>query len=704
MVQGASLLGNALKPHFNLVRFRGHQCTGLFRAGLVLTRCRFFLGVPPGFENFPSIPTRVENRLNKETKRKQGSSGSSSSNYAVRLVIGAIGGGSLLWGWSRDRRRTMTQQDLFTQYLATDLVQCVKLANGHAMVTVSTEDGGSQEIRVPILSPHSFERKLDDYQDGLGINLSDRIPVTYAGGESDGITFGRGLAVLSACLLVIVMVKRGALPKRERSFRFPGGSAIPGGKGDTIKPTKSNVKFKEIAGMKNSKLECEELIEFLKTPKKFHDLGAKIPKGVLLVGPPGTGKTLLAKALAREADVPFFQMPASQFIEIYIGTGPRKVRQLFKTARENAPSIVFIDEIDALGKRGRRGTGERDNTINALLSEMDGFDELTDVVVLATTNRAEMLDEALLRSGRMDRKINVPLPDMDGRDEIFQIYLKKLRLGPEIPLHLLSGRSAALTPGFSGADIKNACNEAAIFAARRNSPYVQAMDLDEGITKVRQGPKSSKEHSPKMLETVSIHEAGHVVVGWFLEHAHPQLNVTVIPRGGVHGSVQNHLDEKKMGYRRQLEDSIAVLLGGRAAEELELEDVSVGAASDLEKAAKVARTYVAELGMSPQMGVVFHEKKSTRDSTAQSIDEQVMTLVNTQYEHAKSVLREHREELLSLARALKEKKTLNYAEIVEVLGERPAGQRLDQKLRGNLGDGLFGETLSAGGATLSVEG
>jgi len=455
----------------------------------------------------------------------------------------------------------------------------------------------------------------------------------------------------------------------------------------SAKDIKSKVKFEDVAGMTEAKAEVMEFVDFLKNPKRYEHLGAHIPKGGLLVGPPGTGKTLLAKAVAGEANVPFFSMSGSDFIEVFVGVGPSRVRDLFSQARKHAPSIVFIDEIDAVGRRRARGgfaggaNDERENTLNQLLVEMDGFSTSTGVVVLAGTNRSDILDPALTRPGRFDRTITVDKPDLVDRQAIFKLHLKPLRLQPELDIEELSMRLAALSPGFAGADIQNVCNESAIYAARRNGEWVSLIDFENASERVLGGLKKSADLLlPEEKHCVAYHEAGHAMVGWFLEHADPVLKVSVVPRAsGALGFAQHLPDELRLLPQQALLDKIAVLLGGRAAEETFIGRITTGAVDDLDKTTKIAYAMISELGMNLKVGLVSYQNRQNEqtflkpfsEAVGQTIDSEARTLIETQYERAKALLREKAELVHKLAALLRAKETLSYSDIVECVGERP---------------------------------
>ena len=447
---------------------------------------------------------------------------------------------------------------------------------------------------------------------------------------------------------------------------------------------KVNVTFKDVAGLDEAKEEVVEVVDFLKNPKKYTALGGKIPKGVLLVGPPGTGKTLLAKAVAGEAEVPFFSISGSDFVEMFVGVGASRVRDLFKQAREKAPCIVFIDEIDAIGRaRGRSGiqggNDERENTLNQLLVEMDGFPTDKGVILIAATNRPDVLDNALLRPGRFDRLIAVDRPDLKGREAIFRVHLKNIKIAKDVSPAELS----EMTPGFAGAEIANVCNEAALIAARRNKSKVDMQDFHDALDRVIGGlEKKSKLISPEEKEIIAYHEAGHAVCGWFLEHASPLVKVTIVPRGiGTLGYAQYLPKEEYITRTEQLLDRMCMTFGGRAAEEIVFNKISTGAQSDLDQVTKMAYSMITVFGMNEKVGQVsFYGMQSDSflkpysEETAHLIDQEVRQLVNTQFERAKALLRERRKELELLAQKLLEKEVLTKTDVEKLIGKRPYTQ------------------------------
>lgn len=454
------------------------------------------------------------------------------------------------------------------------------------------------------------------------------------------------------------------------------------------KQKENKVSFKDVAGLEEAKAEVEEVVEFLKNPKKFTKLGGTLPKGVLLVGPPGTGKTLMAKATAGEADVPFFSLSGSDFVEMFVGVGAARVRDLFKQAKEKAPCIIFIDEIDAIGRSRGRGmmmgsNDERENTLNQLLSEMDGFSSDKGVIIMAATNRPDVLDSALLRPGRFDRQILIDKPDLHGRIEVLKVHSKKLKLADNIDLKLL----ASQTPGFAGAELANLCNEAALLAARRGKDRVQMKDFQDAIERVVAGlEKKNKLISPQERKIVAYHESGHAIVGWFLEHTDPVLKVSIVPRGlaALGYTLQTPLEDRFLMTKEELNDKICALLGGRVAEEIIFGRISTGAQNDLERITNMAYAMVAEYGMSDELGYIslkdsknpdnsygFNKKYS--ESTSVRIDEAVQKIIKMNYERTRDLLNKHRDKLENMAKTLLEKEIIDHNDLRDLLGDRPHG-------------------------------
>ena len=442
----------------------------------------------------------------------------------------------------------------------------------------------------------------------------------------------------------------------------------------------TNITFKDVAGLAEAKIEIVEIVEFLKNPKKYTDIGAKIPKGALLVGPPGTGKTLLAKAVAGEAKVPFFSLSGSDFVEMFVGVGASRVRDLFKQAKEKAPSIIFIDEIDAIGRARGKNNGfnsndERENTLNQLLTEMDGFGTNSGVIILAATNRADVLDSALMRAGRFDRQIYVDMPDLNERKEIFQVHLKPLKLEPNLDVDFLSKQ----TPGFSGADIANLCNEAALIAARNGKKKVEKQDFLDAVDRIIGGlEKKNKIITIEEKKAIAFHEAGHATISWLLEYAHPLVKVTIVPRGQSLGAAWYLPDERSITTTEQLLDQMCSALGGRAAEEITFGKISTGALSDLEKVTKQAYAMVSIYGLNKRLGNVSFYDSQGRDAftkpysedTSRIIDEEVSILIEQQYQRALSTLKEHEDKLILLAEKLLKTEVIFKEDLELIFGKR----------------------------------
>ncbi|CAI9108135.1 OLC1v1007663C1 [Oldenlandia corymbosa var. corymbosa] len=557
---------------------------------------------------------------------------------------------------------------------------------GPSIGTPSKGNAGQYRYYFNIGSVESFEEKLEEAQELLGIDPHDYVPVTYT---SEMVWYQELMRYAPTLLLLGSLMYMG---RKMQSGLGVGGSGGKGPRGifnigkaqitKVDKNAKNKVYFKDVAGCDEAKQEIMEFVHFLKNPKKYEELGAKIPKGALLVGPPGTGKTLLAKATAGESGVPFLSMSGSDFMEMFVGVGPSRVRNLFQEARQCAPSIIFIDEIDAIGRaRGRGGfsggNDERESTLNQLLVEMDGFGTTSGVVVLAGTNRPDILDNALLRPGRFDRQISIDKPDIKGREEIFRLYLKKIKLDQEPSYY--SQRLAALTPGFAGADIANVCNEAALIAARKEQTKVQIEHFDAAIDRIIGGlEKKHKVISKLERRTVAYHEAGHAVTGWFLEHAEPLLKVTIVPRGtAALGFAQYVPNENLLMTKEQLFDMTCMTLGGRAAEQVLLGKISTGAQNDLEKVTRMTYAQVAVYGFSEKVGLLSfpqnneYEAKPYGSKTAAIIDSEVREWVGKAYDHTVKLVEEHKEHVAKIAELLLEKEVLHQEDLIQVLGERP---------------------------------
>ena len=455
------------------------------------------------------------------------------------------------------------------------------------------------------------------------------------------------------------------------------------------KGNSNRITFKDVAGQLEAKQEVQEIVDFLKKPEKYTELGGKIPKGALLVGPPGTGKTLLAKAVAGEADVPFFSLSGSDFVEMFVGVGASRVRDLFRQAKEKSPCIIFIDEIDAVGRaRGKNpamgGNDERENTLNQLLTEMDGFGSNSGVIILAATNRVDILDKALLRAGRFDRQIHVDLPDLNERKEVFGVHLRPIKIDESVDVDLL----ARQTPGFSGADIANVCNEAALIAARHGKNFVGKQDFLDAVDRIIGGlEKKTKVMTQDEKRTIALHEAGHATLSWFLEYANPLIKVTIVPRGRALGAAWYLPEERQITTKEQMLDEMCATLGGRAAEDLFIGKISTGAMNDLERVTKQSYGMIAYAGMSDRLPNLcyynndeYSFNKPYSENTAQVIDEEVKLMIKEQYERAKRILSEHKEGHNQLASLLMEREVIFAEDVEHIFGKRPWASRSEEIL------------------------
>ncbi len=535
-------------------------------------------------------------------------------------------------------------------------------------------------------SVETFEKRLDKAMENF--SPEDKVPVSFERREN----YVEG--ILNWLLLPLMFIFLWLFIFRRMTGGGPAGSgggifSIGKSKAKVFDKEGAQIKtdFKDVAGLEEAKIEIKEIVDFLKNPDKYTELGGKIPKGALLVGPPGTGKTLLAKAVAGEAHVPFFSMSGSDFVEMFVGVGASRVRDLFKQAKEKSPCIIFIDEIDAIGRaRGKNpnmgANDERENTLNQLLTEMDGFETNSGVIILAATNRADILDKALLRAGRFDRQINVDLPDLNERKEIFKVHLRPLKkIDPSINVDFL----AKQTPGFSGADIANVCNEAALIAARKEKKQVEKQDFLDAIDRIIGGlEKKNKIISPEEKKTIAYHEAGHATISWVLEHAHPLIKVTIIPRGMALGAAWYLPEERQITTTEQMLDEMCATLGGRAAEELCFGKISTGALNDLEKVTRQAYAMVSYFGMSEKIGnrsyydstgqSEYSFNKPYSEATAETIDDEANKLIETEYQRAKDTLIKYKEQHKALAEILLEREVLFSDDLEKILGERPNGK------------------------------
>lgn len=542
--------------------------------------------------------------------------------------------------------------------------------------------GRSPSVNVKIGSMEALDKFLDEEQDSGNFTGS----ISY---EKQTNYFGMIFWNIAPFLLLIGIWMF--------AMRRMSGGGGPGGAGSVFSVGKSKaqlfekganrITFKDVAGQAAAKQEVEEIVEFLKQPQKYTELGGKIPKGALLVGPPGTGKTLLAKAVAGEADVPFFSISGSDFVEMFVGVGASRVRDLFRQAKEKSPCIIFIDEIDAVGRaRGKNpsmgGNDERENTLNQLLTEMDGFGSNSGVIILAATNRVDILDKALLRAGRFDRQIYVDLPDLNERKEVFGVHLRPLKLDNTVDVDLL----ARQTPGFSGADIANVCNEAALIAARHSKPSVGKDDFLAAIDRIVGGlEKKTKVMTAAEKRAIALHEAGHATISWFLEHANPLIKVTIVPRGRALGAAWYLPEERQITTKEQMLDEMCATLGGRAAEEVFIGHISTGAMNDLERVTKQAYGMIAYAGMSDKLPNLcyysndeYSFNKPYSEHTAEQIDQEVQKMINEQYARAKALLQEHKEGHNQLAQLLIDREVIFAEDVEKIFGKRPWASRSEE--------------------------
>ena len=542
--------------------------------------------------------------------------------------------------------------------------------------------GRSPSVNVKIGSMEALDKFLDEEQDSGNFTGS----ISY---EKQTNYFGMIFWNIAPFLLLIGIWMF--------AMRRMSGGGGPGGAGSVFSVGKSKaqlfekganrITFKDVAGQAAAKQEVEEIVEFLKQPQKYTELGGKIPKGALLVGPPGTGKTLLAKAVAGEADVPFFSISGSDFVEMFVGVGASRVRDLFRQAKEKSPCIIFIEEIDAVGRaRGKNpsmgGNDERENTLNQLLTEMDGFGSNSGVIILAATNRVDILDKALLRAGRFDRQIYVDLPDLNERKEVFGVHLRPLKLDNTVDVDLL----ARQTPGFSGADIANVCNEAALIAARHSKPSVGKDDFLAAIDRIVGGlEKKTKVMTAAEKRAIALHEAGHATISWFLEHANPLIKVTIVPRGRALGAAWYLPEERQITTKEQMLDEMCATLGGRAAEEVFIGHISTGAMNDLERVTKQAYGMIAYAGMSDKLPNLcyysndeYSFNKPYSEHTAELIDQEVQKMINEQYARAKALLQEHKEGHNQLAQLLIDREVIFAEDVEKIFGKRPWASRSEE--------------------------
>ena len=621
--------------------------------------------------------------------------------YTIVIVLLAVlffsdGGDMLLGGPSATQNATYTKFKMYVQ-------------KGYARSVVVNKDKGTLRMYV---KPEKMRDVFGKSAQQLGQNPF--VSVTYGSAEaldnylataqqqnkimdysyekdtSSGLTtifYTFGPIIFFVILWVFMMRRMGG--------GGGGGGVFSVGKSKAQMYEKGNdlgITFKDVAGQAGAKQEVQEIVDFLKEPQKYTDLGGKIPKGALLVGPPGTGKTLLAKAVAGEAGVPFFSMSGSDFVEMFVGVGASRVRDLFRQAKEKAPCIIFIDEIDAVGRARSKnpamgGNDERENTLNALLTEMDGFGTNSGVIILAATNRADMLDKALLRAGRFDRQISVDLPDLTERKEIFQVHLRKVKIDDTVDIDFLSRQ----TPGFSGADFANVCNEAALIAARHNNKTVGKQDFLNAVDRIIGGlEKKTKVMTNDEKRTIALHEAGHATVSWFCEHANPLVKVSIVPRGRALGAAWYLPEERQITTKEQMLDEMCALLGGRAAEELFTGHISTGAMNDLERATKSAYGMIAYAGMSERLPNIcyynnqeYQFQRPYSETTAKIMDDEVLKMINDEYARAKQILKEHSEGHNKLAELLMTREVIFAEDVEQIFGKRPWVSRSEEIMEDN---------------------
>ena len=605
---------------------------------------------------------------------------------------------SLFYMQDTSVERKVNWQPEFTSYLE---------SNGVTSIVVYPEDN---EIEATLTD--SLAREVFKGQQGVDLKkakITVKVPAASLEkkleqvGYNNKLDYEQGGSLISSFLwafgpIVLLIVFWFILMRRmSRGGGDGSGGVFSVGKSKAQlfdKEKGTNVTFKDVAGLQEAKTEIEEIVEFLKNPRRYTDLGGKIPKGALLVGPPGTGKTLLAKAVAGEANVPFFSLSGSDFVEMFVGVGASRVRDLFKKAKDKAPCIIFIDEIDAVGRaRGRNpnlgANDERENTLNQLLTEMDGFGTNSGIIVLAATNRVDILDKALLRAGRFDRQIYVDLPDLNDRKEIFYVHLRNVKIADDVDVDLL----ARQTPGFSGADIANVCNEAALIAARRNKASVEKQDFMDAVDRIVGGlEKRSKITTEEERESIATHEAGHATISWHLKYANPLIKVTIVPRGKALGAAWYLPEERQIVPEQAMLDEICSLLGGRAAEEMFIGHISTGALNDLERATKQAYAIVAYYGMSKELPNVSYYDSSGQDymfskpyseDRARMIDSEVTRILTEQYERAKQILMEHEAGHHKLRDLLLTREVIYTEDVEHIFGKRKWASRADEIIKAN---------------------
>lgn len=643
---------------------------------------------------FPNRPGGGDDPNQPENGRKKGPR---FSIYWIYAIIFAVLIGFQIFGPFSPNMAKINELDFKTMIANGDIAKYTIVDNRKTVKVYLTAEGRKKyddklkkvsgkinengpHMSFKITSGDTFKKGMDDfYKDNPTVK---KIPDDV---ENEKDIFG---GVIQFLLPVLLFIGLWILLMRKMGGGAGGGGGPGGifniGKSKATlfdKGTKVNITFADVAGLDEAKVEVMEIVDFLKNPKKYTNLGGKIPKGALLIGPPGTGKTLLAKAVAGEAQVPFFSLSGSDFVEMFVGVGASRVRDLFKQAREKAPCIIFIDEIDAIGRaRGKNvmmSNDERESTLNQLLVEMDGFGTDVGIIVLAATNRPDVLDTALLRPGRFDRQITIDKPDLVGREAIFKVHLKPIKISKTLDIHKL----AEQTPGFAGADIANVCNEAALIAARKNKEAVDMSDFQDAVDRVIGGlEKKNKIISPEEKKIIAFHEAGHAICGWYLEHAYPLLKVTIVPRGtAALGYAQYTPKEQYLYNTDQLNDQICMTLGGRASEEIFFSKISTGAQNDLQQITRIAYAMVTVYGMNDKLGnISFYDPqqettftKPYSDETAKLIDEEVRKLIDEAYIKTKKLLTEKRSDVEKLANALLEREVLFQSDVEALIGKRP---------------------------------
>jgi len=645
-------------------------------------------------ENKKTAPKKKGNPLDPKKK-------SPFSFYWIYAIIAVVLIGLNLMG-SRSTTKVISYQPEFQNLADSGMVKAVEITDGRSVNVYLTTDAYEKKkgnLSKPGLfsgtsekGPHySFELPplAENQLDEIGAKADrEKFEVRYSNTDESMQQLFTWLIFIGVFVAIwIIMMRR------------LGGGGAGGGQIFNIGKSKAqlfekgkgtDVNFNDVAGLEGAKEEIQEIVEFLKNPKKYTELGAKIPKGALLVGPPGTGKTLLAKAVAGEAKVPFFSLSGSDFVEMFVGVGASRVRDLFKQAKEKSPAIIFIDEIDAIGRARGKNAGfgsndERENTLNQLLTEMDGFGTNSGVIILAATNRADVLDSALMRAGRFDRQIYVDMPDLNERKEIFEVHLKPIKVSTDINVDFL----ARQTPGFSGADIANICNEAALIAARKNKNLVTRQDFLDAVDRVIGGlEKKNKIITPEEKEAIAFHEAGHATVSWLLKYASPLVKVTIVPRGQSLGAAWYLPEERSITTSEQILDEMCAALGGRAAEEIIFGKISTGALSDLEKVTKQAYAMVTVYGLNDKIGnISYYDSRGQNqftkpysDETARIIDLEVSKIIETSYQRAIDLLKANKEKLTKLAKKLLEKEVIFKDDLEEIIGDRPEGARTSESI------------------------